>query len=68
MGLRPTRGNENYRRPRESGDPLSVQWIPACAGMTRLSGEPTQALNVATFALPDSTGCPAQTVLPRAQI
>ena len=40
MGLRPTRANENQRRPRESGDPLSVQWIPACAGMTRLSGEP----------------------------
>jgi hypothetical protein len=39
MGLRPTRGNENQRRrPRESGDPLSVKWIPACAGMTRLSG------------------------------
>jgi len=35
MGLRPTRGNENKRRhPRESGDPLSVKWIPACAGMT----------------------------------
>ena len=29
MGLRPTRDNENRRcRPRESGDPLSVQWIP----------------------------------------
>jgi hypothetical protein len=37
MGLRPTRGDENQRRPRESGDPLSVQWTPACAGMTRLS-------------------------------
>jgi hypothetical protein len=34
MGLQPTRGNENHRRPRESGGPLSVQWIPACAGMT----------------------------------
>jgi hypothetical protein len=35
MGLRPTRGNENRRRrPRESGDLLSVQWIPTCAGMT----------------------------------
>ena len=42
MGLRPTRGKENRRRPRESGDPLSVQWIPAFAGMTqsaRFSGE-----------------------------
>jgi len=36
MGLWPTRGNENHRcRPRESGDPLPVQWIPAFAGMTR---------------------------------
>jgi len=35
MGLWPTRGNENQRRrPRESGDPLSVKWIPAFAGMT----------------------------------
>jgi len=35
MGHWPTRGNENRRRrPRESGDPLSVQWIPAFAGMT----------------------------------
>ena len=35
MGLWPSRGNENQRcRPRESGDPLSVQWIPAFAGMT----------------------------------
>jgi len=24
MGLWPTRGNENQRRPRESGDPLRV--------------------------------------------
>ena len=39
MGLLPTRGNENQRRPRESEDPLSLPWIPACAGMTRLSGE-----------------------------
>ena len=39
MGLWPTRGNKHQRRPREGGDPLSVQWIPACAGMTRLSGE-----------------------------
>ncbi len=37
MGLWPTQGNENYRcRPRERGDPLSRQWIPACAGMTYL--------------------------------
>jgi hypothetical protein len=35
MGLWPTPGNENRRRPRESGDPLSVQWIPAFAGMTQ---------------------------------
>jgi hypothetical protein len=34
MGLGPTRSNKNQRRPRESGDPLSVQWIPAFAGMT----------------------------------
>jgi hypothetical protein len=34
MGLWPTRANENQRRPREGGDPLSVQWIPAFAGMT----------------------------------
>ena len=34
MGLWPTRSSENRRRPRESGDPLSVRWIPACAGMT----------------------------------
>jgi hypothetical protein len=34
MSLWPTRGNENQRRPRVSGDPLSIQWIPACAGMT----------------------------------
>ena len=35
MGLPPTRSDENQRRrPRESGDRLSVQWIPACAGMT----------------------------------
>ncbi|SPE30132.1 hypothetical protein SBA2_490011 [Acidobacteriia bacterium SbA2] len=42
MGLRPTLGNEYRRRPRESGDPLSVQWIPAFAGMTqraRFSGD-----------------------------
>ena len=40
MGLRPTPGDENQRcRLRESGDPLSVQWIPAFAGMTRFSGE-----------------------------
>jgi len=24
MGLRPTRGNENQRRPREGGDPFQV--------------------------------------------
>ena len=40
MGLRPTRANEHQRRPRESGDPLPVQGIPAFAGMTRFSGEP----------------------------
>ena len=43
MGLWPTLGNENRRRPRESGDPLSIQWIPAFAGMTQraqLSGRP----------------------------
>ena len=44
MGRWPTQGNENQRRrPRESGDPLSARWIPACAGMThraRFSGEP----------------------------
>ena len=35
MGLQPTRASENYRcRPRESGDPLSRQWMPAYAGMT----------------------------------
>ena len=35
MGLWPTRENENQRcRPRESGDPPSVQWIPAFSGMT----------------------------------
>ena len=39
MGLWPTRGNDIQRRPRESGDPLSAQWIPAYAGMTRFSGE-----------------------------
>ena len=40
MGLRPTRANENQRcRPRESGDPLSFQWIPAFAGMTRFAGD-----------------------------
>jgi hypothetical protein len=39
MGLWPTRGNENLRcRPRESGDPLSVHWIPAFAGMTERVG------------------------------
>ncbi len=38
MGLWPTRGNENQgRRPRESGDPLSVKWIPACPGMTYMA-------------------------------
>lgn len=31
-------GNENQRRPRARGDPLSIQWIPACAGMARFSG------------------------------
>ena len=43
MGRSPTRGNENQRpRPRASGDPSSVQSIPAFAGMTyaaRFSGE-----------------------------
>ena len=34
MGLWPPRGDVNQRRPRESGDPSSVQWIPAFAGMT----------------------------------
>ena len=46
MNLRPIRGNENQRRPREtcpprkrgSGDPLSVQWIPAFAGKTSFTG------------------------------
>ena len=38
--LWPTRGNENQRRPSESGDPWPDRWIPACAGMTWLSGEP----------------------------
>jgi len=55
MGLRPTRGHENRRRPRESGDPLSSQWIPAFAGMTqraRFSGELQK--NVAD--IPDSVG------------
>jgi hypothetical protein len=37
MGLQPTRENQNRRRrPREGGDPLSVQWIPAFAGMTNM--------------------------------
>jgi hypothetical protein len=43
MGLWSTRGSENRRRPRESGDPSSGQWIPAFAGMTqraRFSGKP----------------------------
>ena len=38
MGLRPTLGNENRRRRRESGGPVvgsGTRWIPACAGMTR---------------------------------
>ena len=40
MGLWPSRGNENQRRrPRESGDPSSVQGIPAFSVMTRFSGE-----------------------------
>ena len=54
MGLLPTRGNENQRRPRESEDPLSLTWIPACAGMTRLSGE-----------LPWAFGPPERTKSPR---
>ena len=51
MGLQPTRGHENRRRPRESGDPLSSQWIPAFAGMTqraRFSGEPNNPYAGAT--------------------
>ncbi len=47
MGLWPTRGNDIQRRPRESGDPLSAQWIPAFAGMTRLSGDPRATTNLA---------------------
>ena len=39
MGLLPTPVNENQRcRPRESGDPLSFQWIPAFAGMKSSGG------------------------------
>jgi len=50
MGLWPARGNENRRRPRASGDPLSEQGIPAFAGMTqrvRFSGEPQATRNLA---------------------
>ncbi len=50
MGLSPTPGDEIRRRPRESGDPLSVKWIPAFAGMTqraRFSAEPQAARNLA---------------------
>ena len=45
MGHWPTRGNETLRRPRESGDPSSVQWIPASAGMTAPLGEPQAVLS-----------------------
>ena len=46
MSLRPTPGHEKeIRRPREGGDPFSVQWIPAFAGMTRFSGEPQTMRN-----------------------
>jgi hypothetical protein len=38
MRLWPAPGNEDqHRRLRESGDPLSVKWIPACAGMTYMA-------------------------------
>jgi hypothetical protein len=52
MGLWPTRDKQNQRRPRESGDPSSVKWIPAFAGMTCFSGEPQAARNLA---LPSKT-------------
>ena len=42
MDLWLIRGNENRRCPRDSGDPLSVQGIPASAGVTRFSDEPIE--------------------------
>jgi hypothetical protein len=49
MGLWPIRGSENQRRrPREGGDPLSAKWTPASAGMTymaRFSAEPKAVLS-----------------------